>query len=141
MESKAKSTIMTRLEEMKALATEEAVKLKGHAKKRELKNLDSKYFNPEYPSTCIYGLITGNCFNHRASELIGKCAPKMYVLKEDTKMKSAELNGSPKQVDLERRRTLHYSPIETLIFNEWGGKDLGEKIIAFLKDETKTLEL
>lgn len=142
MESKAKSTIMTRLEEMKALATEEAVKLKEHATKEELGKLNLKRLDPRISNTCIYGQMTGYCSGQRANELIMLCANRVYNVRESDTAQDAKLNGEPHQIAGDKTRHAYYqSPIEILIYDENGGKGDAAKLISFLKDETQTLEL
>lgn len=140
---------MTRLEEMKALATEEAVKLKEYATKKEIRALDLDWLDPNNPFSCIYGLLTGDCNSLRAQELIIKCTSRVYDTSVSTPntAKTAKLNGAPYLVVLQedklldRRMYKWQSPIEMLIYDENGGEDSQAKLIAFLKDETQTLEL
>jgi hypothetical protein len=138
---------MTRLEEMKQLAASEAKKLKKHATKEELSNLDLEALDPCDEKVCIYGLATGDCNSARAQELIKKCATQVYEvagLSRDFDLNGV-LNGKP--YDIEKKhsndtRSKHYqSPIEMLIYENNGGKQAQRKLIAFLKDETQTLEL
>jgi hypothetical protein len=56
----------------------EARALKKTATVEEIDSLDFQHFNPESPSGCIYGQMTGNCRSKRASELIFNCC-KRYV--------------------------------------------------------------
>lgn len=139
-EATIKTAIMTRLQYMKKLATSEARKLKKFATKEEINRLNLKTLNPEYQFECIYGQMTGNCFCDRSHDLIRECATKLYEIQKE-RMETAVINGSPKKTNLQNRRAHYYSPIEALIFGMNGGRKAQKKIIAFLKDETKTLEL
>lgn len=135
---------MTRLEEMKALATEEAVKLKQYATKEELDNLDLKDLDPLDEDSCIYGQMTGGCNSERAQELIMLCANRVYDVKhvDHNFDLNANVNGSPYKVRKISSRSQQYqSPIEMLIYSSNGGEGAQAKLIAFLKDETQTLEL
>ncbi len=46
-------------------------------KDKLLKNLD--HLNGVKADECIYGLMTGNCYSKRATELIKKCSSKILV--------------------------------------------------------------
>jgi hypothetical protein len=132
---------MNRFEEMKKLATEEAINLKQHATKLELESLCFEELDPMDETRCIYGQMTGDCYNERAVELIVNCCPRVY--KASTRFggidPEADLNGAP--VQSKNRCTEYHSAIEMLIVKENGGQDAQKKLIAFLKDETQTLEL
>ena len=47
--------------------------LKLHTTKTEKNKLDFNTFDPEKPTRCIYGQITGDCRNRRSKELIDIC--------------------------------------------------------------------
>lgn len=135
---------MTRLEEMKALATEEAIKLKEHATKEELARLNLFLLNPYSPKDCIYGQMTGNCNSKRAQLLIMECAERVYDVMSDEIDNLPPLNGRPYLIDRgnENARMHEWqSPIEVLLYDDTGGEFARQKLIAFLKDETQTLEL
>lgn len=54
-------------------AVEHEVKtLKKLATKEELENLNFEYLHPEFPQSCIYGQMTGECYSKRAKELMDK---------------------------------------------------------------------
>lgn len=113
----------------------EALNLKTHAKKKELSLLDFEKLDPESKSSCIYGLMTGNCNSKRAKSLILKCAKKVLVKPDTTKsfrnsMNDYVLNGKPKR---KREDEMEYvSPIETVIFRY---PEYNKKLIKFLKGE------
>lgn len=48
--------------------------IKAKATKEEIGRLNLESFNPNSPTKCIYGLMTGECFSNRAKEL----TPKTY---------------------------------------------------------------
>lgn len=52
----------------------EATNLKKAATSEELNNLLVKELNPNDAHGCIYGQLTGDCYNKRASELLRTCA-------------------------------------------------------------------
>lgn len=134
---------MTRLEEMKALAMEEAYMLKQHATKEEIGSLRIDRFDPDNYEECIYGQITGNCYSVRALELIKECCTKVYEPKDRTEnlLTNSVLNGKPYDIEAHSRKYKYHSPIECLIINDEVGGACAEKLIAFLKDETKELSL
>lgn len=119
------------------LVIEEAKALKRHASEQERQNLNFEDLNPVCPDRCIYGQITGGCFNDRAIELIEKCAKRVYRGNKGIQMiKRHDLNGSPK----DKNRFSYWSPIEVFIARRVDGQDqANEKLIQFLKGEIKTL--
>jgi hypothetical protein len=125
------------------LVIDEATKLKKAATQDELTNLSLHLedLNSGCSSGCIYGQITGNCFNKRANELIIKCAERVYNVPEGLDydiLNKSVLNGKPKEV--EDRKHSYFSPIEKYIYitkNQNGKKAL----LEYLKDIRKTLEV
>lgn len=130
---------MTKLKTLKNLATKEAENLKKVATNHELAKLDIATFNPEDTTCCIYGQMTGHCNSARANELIVKCATRVYDTSEATNsmFTKCKLGGKPYTVDI-RRTFAFISPIELIIYKD---RTSGQKIINYLKDETKTLIL
>lgn len=61
-------------EELKQLVKDEAEKLREFATAEELSRLDAARLYSAIPSLCIYGQMTGDCFNSRAQELLEMCA-------------------------------------------------------------------
>ena len=131
------------------LVKEEARNLKKKATKTELSNLDFKELNPSTPHRCIYGQITGDCFEERAKNLIEKCATKIYQYKENMNgLYNSELNGKP-NFEIQSRKgfsflctpdIIHYSPIECFITNPLNKRNGNNKtLINYLKGKTKTL--
>lgn len=55
--------------------------LKQHATLEELSNLGFNYFDPQSPTGCIYGQMTGNCTSIRANELMNKSCVRVWDLK------------------------------------------------------------
>ncbi len=124
-----------------ALVKDEAKKLKKNATPKELNRLDITSLCGTSSSSCVYGLLTGSCNSERASELIYKCATRVYEVPTTYKnaVIDSKLNGKPK---IKRHSVSHYvSPIEKFIFinEENGSKKANEKLIKYLKNETKTL--
>lgn len=144
------------------LAIQEAINIKKHATDQEIDNLDIRSFNGGYPRTCLYGQLTGNCYNARAVELIQLCCERVYEANRNSvpSRKAAKLNGSP--LGLERKLSendlvcTYYSPIEILVgydrpdpryderiaIDNFANSDsCAKRIINFLKGETEVLEL
>lgn len=128
------------------LVIAEATKLKKHATANEIKKLNFATLGTQSETRCIYGQITGSCFSDRATELIGQSCEKVFTNKSrsydfgDERMGEikGELNGSPKN----SVRMDYWSPIEVFIDmprNHKNGNN--ERLIAFLRDETKELKL
>lgn len=55
--------------ELIRLSRHEVIQLKKHATREELNRLDKDIFSPTKSDTCIYGLMTGDCYNDRSLEL------------------------------------------------------------------------
>ncbi len=126
------------------LVKAEAANLKKFATKEEIDNLEAKYLDPNDPTSCIYGQCTGSCFSTRAHELIIQCADRVYnqgKIDERNSFKGATLNGKPNVTEGGRFNRHYWSPIELFLSQE-KNMDNGnnEAIIAYLKDETQTLE-
>lgn len=66
------------IEELKKQVIIEVSNLKKYATKEELYRLNFDKLNPIDNSNCIYGQITGDCYNSRASDLIKKCTRVYY---------------------------------------------------------------
>lgn len=60
------------------LVIEEATALRENATQREKDRLNFINLDPEHFERCIYGQMTGSCYNSRAIELIQKSASKVY---------------------------------------------------------------
>lgn len=128
-----------RLKKMKELAIIEAKNLKKHATPEELGNLNYNSLSPHSASKCLYGQMTGNCYNDRACNLIEKCAIRVYRV--GGSLEQSRLNGAPTKTHDSLRRHKYHSPIEILILPENGGNEAQKSIISFLKGETKKLDL
>lgn len=132
-------------------ATKEAIALKEHATKNELNKLNFDLLDANHICKCIYGQMTGDCFSHRAAQLIEKCTPRYFsvdYLTPDsniTTMKkiSAAANGTEVE-NFEKQRvnahfeSPHFSAIEAYIAFK-GNKN--KNLIAYLKGETNDLNL
>ena len=124
---------------MQKLVKEEATNLLKYAKKKELNNLNFENLDSNDKEKCIYGQITGDCFNNRASILVVKCASRVYVYDEEKEdiLKNNRINGKPK---LEERNR-YFSPIEVFIYNKTNQKNGNNKMLVdYLKGERKTLK-
>lgn len=125
---------------LKELVRIEADNLRKHASADELSNLDFEHLNSNDVECCIYGQMTGMCFEERASELIALCAP-MFVEwnfesdEEFSIFNNKMLRKTFKAPDDDGRSL---SPIEVYI----GHKNAKSKnLIEYLRGETDTLEL
>ncbi len=126
--------------ELIPLVIAEATKLKANALKDELANLNFSSLNADLPSRCIYGQMTGNCFNDRAVSLIEKSCEKVIVNNPNRSGVNGPLNGSPKGSD----RDLYWSPIEVYIYRNQSTLRYDKQnkvLIDFLRGETETLNL
>ncbi len=136
-------------EQLKEDVRKEAEALKVHATKKELVRLDISKLRPDNMSRCVYGLMTGNCYNERAAILINNCAIRYF---RDGVISSLEINGfqgihefiNGSTVDdfvTSRRnmeKAVHFSAIEAYILLPEANN---ANLIAFLRGETETLEL
>lgn len=121
------------------LVIDEATNLKKNAKKKELANLQFKSLDTQNYQSCIYGQMTGDCFNERAIKLIEKSCERIFLDDEAIEGKiTGTLNGCPKK----ERREKYWSPIEVFI-DKKRNKNNGnnKRLIDFLKGKTKTLKL
>jgi hypothetical protein len=141
----------------------EAKALKATAKLKEVKNLEASMLDPFDYRKCIYGQMTGDCFSARAAELIFECCPRYFIGEIDEEgsgslidkdngpmslsaaigfvngVKVPEVKGVEDFVyHREHSAYMHFSSIEAYIVTK--GAKIPE-LIAFLKDETQTLEL
>ena len=128
--------------ELEQLVKEEAANLKQNATSEELGNLDMERLDTDSPIKCIYGLCTGSCFSKRANELIVNSAKRVYNHGPDGAelFRGVTLNGAPKPA--EGRDRHYWSPIEYFIVLEAENDKRSniEALVAYLKDETSTLE-
>jgi hypothetical protein len=127
---------MTRKQVMQKLVKEEATNIKKNALKSELRRLSFKNLNPDSKEKCIYGQMTGNCDNYKATELIKQCCKRVYV-RGNGDITNAKLNGNPKDCP----RYSFWSPVEVFIIQD-KNKENGnnEKLIDYLKGKTEILE-
>jgi hypothetical protein len=128
------------------LVVKEATKLRKEVTESELGNLSIHLsnLNPDNPSRCIYGQMTGNCFSKRANKLIVKCAERVYSIDEErggSLFDDAKLNGKPKKT--KRRHGKYFSPIEMYIYlsNSKKGKKALLQYIKGIKDTLEPSEL
>ena len=117
---------------------QEAIKLKKYATKDELCKLNLNLLQSDSPCRCIYGQMTENCFNARATELIMLCNDRLYELDNNKPDVKDALNGEIKIVE-ERVKQNAYSPIE--IFIDLPNNFINiDKLIKFLKYEIGNLD-
>lgn len=133
--------------------TVEANNIKIYATEEEKSRLNSKLLEPSSSKQCIYGQMTGSCFNDRAIELISKCTPRYftdgampYLFNGAAKFESIAQHVCDEPVeDFRKRRTTlycevrYFSAIETFI--SMRSSTSNENIIKYIKGEIETLEL
>lgn len=122
------------------LVIQEAKALKENATEKEIHNLDFETLDSENANRCIYGQMTGICFSQRATELIQKCAERVYKegpMDGDYVHDGAILNGSPVGMN----RFSYFSPIEVFISKAQTTEndEANKKLIQFIKGEIKNL--
>lgn len=125
------------IEVLDALVIGEAKKLKANATPNELSKLDFLELNPCRQDRCIYGQMTGDCFNERAKTLIVESCERVFKT-NDGLFTGSKLNGAPKK----ETRNEYWSPIELFIYenrNTTSGIAKVKKLVKFLKGENKTL--
>jgi hypothetical protein len=135
---------------LEPLVVAEATSIKKLALKRELKKLDFCNLAADDYQNCIYGQMTGDCFNERAYELIRKSCPSVIDSNSDGAFKGdlldlkehAKDNGVEKISEFDDTfRTSFYSPIEVFISRKRNRKNGNNaKLVAFLRGETDTLD-
>jgi hypothetical protein len=125
------------------LVIEEATNLKKVANQSEIDRLSPALddLDADLANRCIYGQMTGNCFNDRASLLIRECATQVYnVVNEDSPVSASVLNGKPKAVSGIDRKYAYFSPIEKYIVIS--KKKTGIKaLLEYIKGIRPTIEV
>lgn len=126
----------------------EIERIKKFATKEERRRLNIEDFNPRSGGYCIYGLLTGYCRNPRAIELIKECCtfvmynktskwPKTFTAMRDGVTRKEETLKSNKEA---LNNTGYFSMLELyIVLNE--GKQVNEDILAYLKGDSKTLNI
>lgn len=136
-----------KLKLLKELVIKEAKALKKLATPQELSNLKIENLSTLDRNRCIYGQITGDCFNSRAEELIMDACERVYTPGGVNGPDGAKINGKPEydRFNSEEqgagKRVKYYSPIEVFIdqrSSQTSGNN--ERLVKFLKGETKTLK-
>lgn len=118
------------MKNLNELVKQEADNIKLHATELEKSKLLLVRLNPESKRECVYGLMTGNCFSDRASELLNLCAMECVDDIEDV----FEIIG---KVKYSATRNF-FSPLEYYI----NQKDADNRqLIKYIKGQTDTLTL
>lgn len=113
-------------------AISEARKLREALTQEEKDRLDIPTLAEEDPRNCIYGQATGNCYDERASELIDKCARKIWDNCGDT---HREAEVSPcRGTDISR----YHTDLELYICQPGAENEI---LIKYLKGEINFLML
>lgn len=122
---------------MKQLVVEEATKLRKHATKKELQNLDFKNLDSDSTQRCIYGQMTGNCFSERTRDLMNKSCKRVYKTSDWASIRESKINGELNENII---RNDFWSPIEVFI-DQPRNKENGnnELLVKFLKGEINEL--
>lgn len=125
---------------LRSLVIEEAINLKTHTTDEEKKSLNFHFLDEDSSYNCLYGQMTGNCFSKRASELITKCATKVYKsnISNFSLMQGAELNGKPELIIGRVRRDKYFSPIEIFLVEENKSKNV-ERLFDFIQGKSEKL--
>lgn len=112
--------------------------IKINATKEEIDKLNIETLTPSDGYQCIYGQMTGYCFNFRAVELIQLCCKTktsfyglLYNETQDVKPRQVK----PRQVN---KNINSFSYLEHFISNY---KENNKNIIDYIKEKTETLTL
>jgi len=132
----------------------EAEAIKQKATKREIDRLSFRRLCPAKTDTCIYGMMTGDCYSQRAAELIIACTPRYFQYPvmpasweyeaDKISFKRISENANGEEVvgfladRMSRIFTVNYSALEVYIL--WK-EAKNENLIAYLRDEIDTLIL
>lgn len=100
---------------LKQRVLEEATLLKQHATPEEIELLDIDELDPNQPSNCIYGQMTGDCFSPRAHELLSKCAVWPYSIELENYIKTQM--GLKRWMIFRNKTWEGFSPIEYYIYH------------------------
>lgn len=117
--------------ELKELVKQEADNLIIHATLEERNRLDFETMIAKHSDNCIYGQMTGHCFNERALELLEKCTVPFSVFATEF--------IEPSNDNFIRSLSRDFSPIEFFICQKNGGKN--KNLINYLKGNSTTLKL
>lgn len=133
----------------------EARALKENATKEETSRLDFDDLDPNSPTRCVYGQMTGSCQNDRAVDLIKKCCVRVIHNCIDDfdgaprpmSVISKHVNGKVPEDFRDNRHDssnnifesiTYLSPLETYIASPFGKN---ANLIAYLKGERNDLVL
>lgn len=143
-------------DQLKEDVRKEAEALRLNATAIEIDRLNINLLVPTYYDQCIYGLMTGDCFSARASDLIFTCCPRFFKSNDEFGnhfitevpkgrfydfVNGQKIEGVNASVEFHEHREecgSHFSAIETYILLP---EAKNANLIAFLKGETETLEL
>lgn len=107
--------------------------IKINATKEEINNLNIETLKPSQMSYCIYGQMTGDCFNPRATELIQLCCK--------TKTSFIVLHSSETTLGKPRKLNKHHSSFSYLEHFISNYRKNNKNIIDYIKGEIETLTL
>jgi len=135
---------MNKFETLYELVQAEADNLRKHATPAEKSRLNFRTFNPRKTRGCIYGQMTGNCYENRAAELIIKCAAKVYLSSAfgiDANQ-IYNLNGKPFKINTYRQFEYH-SPIELYVYlNDLANTpEFNENLLEYIKGDADVIEI
>lgn len=121
------------------LVISEATKLKANATKIEIDKLDFDWLSSKSTTSCVYGQMTGYCFNTRATKLIKLSCQKVFTAKHNRDVMEGTINGSPAKM----KRDTFWSPIEIFIDqpkNKTNGNN--KRLVQYIKggDDKLTLK-
>lgn len=135
---------MNKLKELAPLVIAEADNLKKYATKEEIDRLDFSRLSTIDRNRCIYGQMTGDCYNDRANELIIQCATRVYETPNGSvNLSTATLNGNPYKISKLRYFSYH-SPIEMFITYcrmDTDKDNLNNDLIDYIKGNISELKI
>lgn len=123
--------------ELIKLVKSEAELLKIHATISEKKRLKYTRIVPMLSHRCIYGLLTGDCFSQRATDLLKLCAVPYSSKVRSSHHSFYLIDTNEKFMDGEFR---WFSPIEFGIV-EFKEQGWARKIVDFILGKSDQLEL
>lgn len=127
-----------------ALVVDEAKNLRKHTTPKEKENLDFENLSTNSISGCVYGQLTGDCYSSRASELIMKCAKRVYITTTGINGfakrpgESKKLNGRPKETR-NMFQGKYWSPIEVFIDRATTPPEANEYLLNFIKGKRRSI--
>ncbi len=119
------------------LIAEELRNIKKYARNEEIDNIkEADTIYPNAATGCVYGIMTGSCWSHRAENLIRSCCPFVVNNITDTFFEFTDDKLIPAPLHSTSARN-YYSPVEILLFR--GSEAEINNAICFLKGNSELL--